>query len=99
MHKEVEKYLRVKRKLIVLEYARVFGSNNNFSRNYKYTTKVYRIMLTEDLILRINQSRCLNLTIYNPHKNENHENNPHHTSLLPNAGPRCTGCASRELGN
>jgi hypothetical protein len=27
MHKEVEKYLRVKRKLIVLEYARVFGSN------------------------------------------------------------------------
>ncbi len=27
MHKEVEKYLRLKRKLIVLEYARVFGSN------------------------------------------------------------------------
>ena len=27
MHKEVEKYLSLKRKLIVLEYARVFGSN------------------------------------------------------------------------
>jgi len=27
MQKEVEKYLRLKRKLIVLEYARVFGSN------------------------------------------------------------------------
>ena len=27
MHKEVDKYLRLKRKLIVLEYARVFGSN------------------------------------------------------------------------
>jgi len=27
MHKEVEKYLRLKRKLIVLEYAHVFGSN------------------------------------------------------------------------
>ena len=26
MQKEVEKYLRLKRKLIVLEYARVFGS-------------------------------------------------------------------------
>ena len=27
MHKEVYKYLRLKRKLMVLEYARVFGSN------------------------------------------------------------------------
>ncbi len=27
MHKEVEKYLSLKRKLIVLEYVRVFGSN------------------------------------------------------------------------
>jgi len=27
MHKEVEKHVRLKRKLIVLEYARVFGSN------------------------------------------------------------------------
>lgn len=27
MHKEVEKNLGIKRKLIVLEYARVFGSN------------------------------------------------------------------------
>ena len=27
MHKEVEKYLSLKRKLIVPEYARVFGSN------------------------------------------------------------------------
>ena len=27
MQKEVEKYLRLKRKLMVLEYARVFGSN------------------------------------------------------------------------
>ena len=27
MHKEVEKYLRLKRELIALEYARVFGSN------------------------------------------------------------------------
>jgi hypothetical protein len=27
MHKEVEKYLSLKRKLIVLEYARIFGSN------------------------------------------------------------------------
>ena len=32
MHKEVEKYLRLKRKLIVLEYARVFGSNT-WNRN------------------------------------------------------------------
>jgi len=27
MHKEVDKYLKLERKLIVLEYARVFGSN------------------------------------------------------------------------
>ena len=27
MHKEVAKYLRLKRKHVVLEYARVFGSN------------------------------------------------------------------------
>jgi hypothetical protein len=30
MQKEVEKYLRLKRKLIVLEYVRVFGSNLEF---------------------------------------------------------------------
>ena len=30
MQKEVEKYLRLKRKLIVLEYARVFGSKLSF---------------------------------------------------------------------
>jgi hypothetical protein len=28
MHKEVEKYLSLKRKLIVLEYARVFGNSH-----------------------------------------------------------------------
>ena len=27
MHKEVTDYLRVKRKLVVLEYSRVFGNN------------------------------------------------------------------------
>jgi hypothetical protein len=50
MHKEVEKYLSLKRKLIVLEYALVFGSNLEAYKACGIPSNLFLLITIHELI-------------------------------------------------